>query len=108
MKVKNILTHCFIGLSFTAFAQGALENGIQDKFRSIEVKPKFGSYLYTGTELSDAGLLDAGYAAFSIKIGWQSSNTESWSSYFKYPTYGIGLYSASLGNAEVFGSPNAV
>ena len=79
-----------------------------NKFRFIEVKSNYGSYLYTGNALSDAGFLDAGYGAINVKIGWQSSIPESWATYYKYPNYGIGLYSGFLGNAQVFGNPSAV
>ncbi|QCX00630.1 acyloxyacyl hydrolase [Aggregatimonas sangjinii] len=89
-------------------AQNIVTQEIPNKFRSIEVKSNYGSYLYTGTALSEAGFLDAGYGAINVKIGWQSNNTESWAGYYKYPTYGIGLYSGFLGNAQVFGNPSAV
>ncbi len=108
MIMNRIFTIYLTFLCFTTYGQRSSDEGTSDKFRSIEIKPKFGSYLYTGSALSDAGLLDAGYGALSIKLGWQSNNTESWSSYYKYPTYGMGLYSAFLGDAQVFGNPNAM
>lgn len=98
----------FYFLFFALTAMGQSENRVQDKFKSIEVKSNYGSYLYTGSALSDAGFLDAGYGAINLKIGWRSSNSDSWSAYFKYPTYGIGVYSGFLGDAQVFGNPNAV
>ena len=106
--MTRFFTVVFLFSFFITKAQNVASGEIPNKFRSIEVKSNYGSYLYTGTALSEAGFLDAGYGAINVKIGWQSSNTESWAGYYKYPTYGIGLYSGFLGNAEVFGNPSAV
>ncbi|MFS4491624.1 acyloxyacyl hydrolase [Maribacter sp. 2308TA10-17] len=106
--MTRFFTVVFLFSFFITKAQNVASEEIPNKFRSIEVKSNYGSYLYTGTALSEAGFLDAGYGAINVKIGWQSSNTESWAGYYKYPTYGIGLYSGFLGNAEVFGNPSAV
>lgn len=79
-----------------------------DRFRFIQIKPHFGSFLQSTDVLNASGLLDNGYGGVTIKYGWQSSNSESWASRYGYPSYGIGIYSGFLSDAEVFGNPNAI
>ncbi|WP_299429902.1 acyloxyacyl hydrolase [uncultured Maribacter sp.] len=106
--MTKYITLCLFCFFTVLKAQEETNLTYSNKFRTIEVKSNYGSYLYTGTALSEAGFLDAGYGAINVKIGWQSSDSESWASYYKYPTYGIGLYSGFLGNAQVFGNPSAI
>lgn len=80
----------------------------EKKLKYIELKANFGSFLYSDNALGNAGLLDQGYGGINLKLGWQPTDSTSWASRYGYPSYGIGLYSGFLGNARVYGNPNAV
>lgn len=97
-------------LSFTTYSQEILtpKEPENNRFRYIQIKPHFGSFLQSTDVLNESGLLDNGYGGVTIKYGWQASNSETWASRYGYPSYGIGIYSGFLSDAEVFGNPNAI
>lgn len=94
----------FLFTSIKISAQNTHEN----RFKFIEVKSSFGSFLYSDNALGNAGLLDQGYGAITLKLGWQPIDPKGWASRYGYPSYGIGLYSGFLGDSKVYGNPNAV
>ncbi len=80
----------------------------KNRFKFIEIKSNYGAFLYSDNSLGQSGLLDQGYGAVSVKLGWQPTDPEGWASRYGYPSYGIGLYSGFLGDARVYGNPNAI
>lgn len=80
--------------------------GQPNKFRIIELRGHSGSHLYGGENLGE--FLKDGYSSGEIRFGWQSDSESEWSAKYGQPMYGIGLYSGNIGNADIFGNPNAV
>ncbi|RIJ45935.1 acyloxyacyl hydrolase [Maribellus luteus] len=80
--------------------------GQSNKFRIIELRGHSGSHLYGGENLGE--FLKDGYSSGEIRFGWQSDKESEWSAKYGQPMYGIGLYSGNIGNADIFGNPNAV
>ncbi len=80
--------------------------GQSNKFKVIEIKGHTGSHLYGGESLYK--FLEDGYSSGEVRLGWQSDDEEEWSAKYGQPMYGIGLYTGNIGNADVFGNPNAV
>lgn len=80
----------------------------KNRFKYIQIKPHFGSFMKSTQVLNASGLLENGYGGVTMKLGWQSNNTEGWVGRYGYPSYGIGIYSGFLSDAEVFGNPNAI
>lgn len=81
---------------------------VKNRFKYIEPKFHFGTFLNLNDDLHNSGLLDNGYGGVTIKLGWQSENTNGWVSRYGYPSYGVGFYSGFLSDVEVFGNPNAL
>ncbi|MCG2430320.1 acyloxyacyl hydrolase [Aequorivita xiaoshiensis] len=108
--ITSVFTTLFLLFCLHSYGQGIISSKESkgDKFRYIQIKPHFGSFLKSTDVLNESGLLDNGYGGVTIKYGWQSSNNESWVSRYGYPSYGIGIYSGFLSDAEVFGNPNAI
>ncbi len=96
--------------SITGFGQAQEEKSSSSKvqYRYIEPKFHFGSFLKSDASLKESGLLDNGYGAFTLKLGWQPSDPSIWSARYGYPSYGVGFYSGYLSDAAVFGNPNAI
>jgi len=101
---KLIILFGFLIISFTIHAQNTTEN----RFKFIEVKSQYGSFLYADNALGNSGLLDQSYGGVTVKLGWQPTDPNQWASRYGYPSYGIGLYSGFLGNSKVYGNPNAI
>ncbi len=104
LKKQITLLIVFLFISFTISAQDTNEN----RFKYIEIKSNFGSFLYADNALGNAGLLDQSYGGINLKVGWQPTNPEDWASKYGYPSYGIGLYTGFLGDSKVYGNPNAI
>ncbi len=102
----KIVAVCVISLFSSMYV--AAQSETNNRFRYIELKTNYGSFLYSDNKLGNAGLLDQSYGGISLKLGWTSSDPEGWASKYGYPSYGIGLYSGFLGNAKVYGNPNAI
>lgn len=81
---------------------------VKNRFKYIEPKFHFGSFLKSNDRLSNSGLLDNGYGGVTLKLGWQPTDPEGWAARYGYPSYGVGFYSGFLSDAEVFGNPNAL
>lgn len=108
--MKSIFTSIFLMVTLLSIGQ-EISTGKEpkkDKFKYIQIKPHFGSFMKSTQVLNESGLLENGYGGVTIKFGWQSSNSESWASSYGYPSYGVGIYSGFLSDAEVFGNPNAI
>ncbi len=103
-----LVTLLFFLFHFEVMSQEDKENTLKNRFKFFEVKSHGGAFLKSDNALGNSGILDNGYGGVTIKLGWQPISPESWSSRFSYPSYGIGLYSGFLSDAEVFGNPNAV
>ncbi len=105
--ILTIITFLITGTSYGQNIPAPKQDG-KNKFKYIEPKFHFGSFLKSEDILGNSGLLDNGYGGVTIKLGWQPTNTEGWASRYGYPSYGVGFYSGFLSDAEVFGNPNAV
>lgn len=106
LRISQFLTGIILILlpAYQVFGQSVI---LKDKFRYISITAHSGSHIYTGDKLKEA--LDNGYGAVSIKYGWQSgADTSSWQKYYGFPSYGIGVYAAGIGNPDILGNPNAV
>jgi hypothetical protein len=105
---KQIHTPAFLFLMtiflFSAYGLSAQET--TNKFKDLEIKLHSGLHLYTGDNLKE--VLDNGYSAVEIRIGWSVPRKDNWTNFYNNPTYGVGVYSAAVGNPDILGSPNAV
>lgn len=108
--MRLIFGFLFLFMTVCGFSQNKAEKGASTKprFKYIEPKFHFGSFLKSDVSLKESGLLDNGYGAFTLKLGWQPSDSSIWAARYGYPSYGIGFYSGFLSNAAVFGNPNAI
>jgi len=104
---KNSLI-AFTLLSFlchysTAYSQ---DDRIPGKFNNISIKGLSGGHLYGGNDLSEK--VNFGYGALDVRFAWQPSTDNEWSRDTGFASYGVGFYSASIGDPEIFGNPNAL
>lgn len=113
IKTHFNLRKLFSFLPVFLFAQILLAQSIdlgQDKenrFRYLEAKAKFGAFLKNNNSLAENGLLDNGYGAVTLKYGWQTTEKDEWAKVLGFPSFGVGIYSGFMSDAEVFGNPNA-
>ncbi len=96
--------------SLLSYAQNSssTDDDAKNKFKFIEIKFHFGSFLKAQNALTASGILDNGYGGVTGKLGWQPTDPNGWASRYGYPAYGVGFYTGFLSNADVFGNPNAV
>lgn len=108
--MKLIFTLLLLIISALSYSQEVEKAEVSKKsiFKFIQIKPHFGSFMKSTSKLNASGLLENGYGGVTMKLGWQSANSESWVSRYGYPAYGVGIYSGFLSDAEVFGNPNAI
>ena len=110
----NLMRYIFILFLFMhagfAYCQNLEENEppLKNRFKYLEPKFHFGSFIKSNDKLSNSGLLDNGYGGVTLKLGWQPTDPEGWAARYGYPSYGVGFYSGFLSDAEVFGNPNAL
>lgn len=70
---------------------------------------------YSGDNLTypaeyEAAFAD-GYNSFELELGWQSTGRQEWQRLHKYPNYGLGVFTGSLGNSDVdsvLGTPSGI
>jgi hypothetical protein len=71
-----------------------------------------GAYAYTGKVLAHTGdiqyVVDEGITAFDIQLQWQGTGEKEWQQLYRFPKYGVGLYSTSLGNKKYYGNAYAI
>ncbi len=72
----------------------------------IELKLHTGSHLYNGDEMSK--ILEHGYESVEVRMGWMSTGKQEWQRALNCPSYGIGFYTGSIGDATVLGNPSGV
>lgn len=84
----------------------AQDNLVKNKFRTLSINGKSGAHIYSGKTLNDE--IQYGYGAIDIRYSWQPSTDTEWSRDTGYAAYGIGFYSATLGDPQIFGNPNAL
>lgn len=108
--MKYVLIIYLFLFTIHSYSQDSLsyKSDENNKFKFIEIKFHFGSFLKTQNALSASGLLDNGYGGATGKIGWQPTDSKKWFSRYGYPACGVGFYTGFLSDAEVFGNPNAV
>lgn len=109
-SIKFILFAPFLILNHSVFCQSKnfAEEDLKNRFKYIEVKSQFGSFLKSNSSLRENGLMENGYGGMLVKMGWQPTDTTSWVSRYSYPSYGVGLYTGFLNDAQVFGKPQAL
>ncbi|WP_299765145.1 acyloxyacyl hydrolase [uncultured Dokdonia sp.] len=90
----------------SAYAQETKEQ--EGRYRFVEIKSHFGAFLKSDNPLGNSGILDNGYGGITVKYGWQPIDPDSWAARYGYPSYGIGVYTGFLSDAQVFGNPNAL
>jgi Lipid A 3-O-deacylase (PagL) len=79
---------------------------IKNRYRFIDLRSHFGTYLKSGSKSEDA--FKKSYTSFEFRLGWQTDNEDGWQSRYFYPTYGIGSYIGFLNGAALFGNPSAI
>ena len=109
-SLKYLFTTFLFSFSVISYGQDLNEKKEykKNRFKYIDAKFHSGFFLKNDKKLAGTGLLDKGYRGVTIKLGWQPSNPEEWESRYGYPSYGVGFYSGSIGDARVFGSPNGL
>lgn len=100
LQTTGILIMCLSPLHH--FGQTVSEG----RFKSISIKALSGAHLYSGTDLNEK--INYGYEALDIRFAWQPSADNTWTRETGFASYGIGFYSASIGDPQVFGNPNAL
>lgn len=100
------LSRLFLGLLFAYSCVLSAQNKSDGRFRTIQISGHSGGHLYGGETLDEETI--STYGAMEIRYAWQNSNPDSWASQYGYPSYGIGFYSGSLGDPQIFGQPNAL
>lgn len=72
----------------------------------VDMKVHSGINLYTGTDLTEK--LSHGYKAFTFKVGYQTTGKHAWEREHRYPSFGVGYFTARVGDKEIFGTPQAI
>lgn len=76
------------------------------RFKSISIKGMSGGHLYSGQDLSDK--VSYGYGALDVRFAWHPSKTNQWTQETGFASYGIGYFTSSIGDPQVFGNPHAL
>lgn len=108
--MKVVLATAFLFISVICLGQDFSKRSAASKVRFKYIEPKFhfGSFMKSDNALGESGLLDNGYGGITVKMGWQPSDTALWAARYGYPSYGVGFYSGFLSDEAVFGNPNAI
>ncbi|THD66809.1 hypothetical protein E7Z59_13605 [Robertkochia marina] len=93
----------FFMIVLTVFSVVRAQEG---RFKSISIKGYSGAHLYSGQDLNEK--VNYGYEAVDVRFAWHPSKVNRWSEDTGFAAYGFGFYSASIGDPEVFGNPNAL
>jgi hypothetical protein len=78
----------------------------EGKFKSISIKGLSGAHIYSGESLNDK--VNYGYFAMDVRFAWHPSQDNYWSRDTGFASYGIGFYTANVGDPQVFGNPTAL
>jgi hypothetical protein len=98
-KIFTLPLLVFLLLGFSASAQDG-------KLMFADMKLHSGSHIYTGQNLTD--FLQYGYGALELRLGWQTDGSKEWHHDYNFPYFGVGWYTGTLGDPQVFGQPNAL
>jgi len=101
-KLWILIRFCFLFMITGVYGQDKTEGN----FKSISVKGLSGAHIYSGMTLNDK--ISYGYSAFDIRFAWQPSEDNLWTLDTGFSSYGVGFYTASVGDPQVFGNPTAV
>ena len=82
------------------------ENYNNDKFNGISIRGFSGAHLYGGKDLTEK--VNFGYAALDVRFSWQPNKENEWTRDTGFASYGVGFFSANIGDPEIFGNPNAL
>src|SRR5690625_6988103 len=78
LSIKLCLLIPLLSLSYSSFSQTKKSAKDQEnRFKYIEVKSQFGSFLKANSSLRENGLLENGYGGMLTKMGWQPVDTRS-------------------------------
>ena len=80
---------------------------VKNKFRYVSFISHSGGHLYSGEALNKESI-EFGYVSGEVRVGWQPSDENHWSNQYGYASYGLGFYSGTIGDPEIFGNPNAI
>lgn len=78
----------------------------EGRFKSISVKILSGAHMYVGETLNEE--VDFGYFGADARFAWHPSKDNRWTSDTGFSAYGIGFYTANVGDPQVFGDPSAL
>ncbi|WP_158293217.1 acyloxyacyl hydrolase [Tamlana fucoidanivorans] len=103
--IKTILWITILIFSFKnyMYSQNDTKKGT---FKTLTVTGHSGAHIYTGESLSEK--LQYGYGGVNLKFSWVPNKEDDWSLDTGYAAYGIGFYTANIGDPEVFGNPHAL
>ncbi len=109
-KTQTLVRLFFLLLITGVNAQNTEEGNIQKNkegnFKSISVKALSGAHLYSGENLNEK--VSYGYSAMDIRFAWHPSKDDSWTRDTGFSSYGVGFYTANVGDPQVFGNPTAL
>jgi hypothetical protein len=101
-----ILISAFLSIIQLVFGQQVSDYGqIKNKYRFVDLRSHFGTYLKSGGKPEDA--FKKGYTSFELRAGWQTDKEDGWQTRYLYPSYGVGTYIGFLNGAALFGNPAA-
>ncbi|MDO4707445.1 MAG: acyloxyacyl hydrolase [Porphyromonadaceae bacterium] len=119
MDVKSIRYNLYILVLVTAWLGQRLEAQVDSlpiskeifrssatPYRSISTGWSTGIHGYSN-KFSRNGLASL-YNAIDVRYGWQATQAQPWAKDAGYPSYGIGLYTAFLGDERKVGRPVSV
>ncbi|WP_224484435.1 acyloxyacyl hydrolase [Robertkochia aurantiaca] len=102
-KLLLLLSIIFLIRPSTLQAQSDDTNG---RYKSISIRALSGAHIYSGQGLVDK--VSYGYGALDVRFAWHPSKLNRWSEDTGYASYGIGYYTANIGDPQVFGNPHAL
>lgn len=76
------------------------------QFRYLQIITHSGFHIYTGEALEE--ILESGYGALEVRLGWQTKGEYPWEAPYKGMSYGVGIYAGAIGDPEILGSPNGI
>ena len=72
-------------------------------FLFVQYKFHFGVHAYTGKTFHD--YLQETVYEHELRLGWRTVGNETWTRALNYPLYGVGIYTADLGDEKYLGRP---
>lgn len=85
------------------------QNKTYPRYRTLEFKLQYGVHAPTGVDELEETVEANPYTSTEFRIGWKGYGRRKWHRFYKFPTYGFGLYQAYfVPSSSSLGNPSAM